>query len=703
MKTIIRLITAFALLPLVLFAVPVRDKQVVAELVAENTSVKPDEPFWVGVKLTMDEHWHTYWVNCGDACQPTTLKWTLPEGFTAGAIQWPAPIRFSISPEVVNYGYEGETMLLVQITPPATLAAGSSVDLKVLAKWLMCHEMCIPGKAELTLSLPSRSEVPTADASHAASFAKSRTQLPSSTTGWIVTTAVEGSSIVLRATPPAGFADEIPGGYFYILDDLVVKYEGKQVWAKDGSSYKLTVPLADKPEVPASIRGVLVLDGGKVPPIEVGAAVPLPPKTVSAANGDKRVAAPAATSTLSIGTGLLLMFLGGLILNLMPCVFPVLSLKIVGFVEHAKEGGASAKAHAGAFTAGVLVSMWILAGLLLALRGQGGTQGWAFQMSNPTFVLCLIFLFLLIGLNMFGVFELGVGVTSAGSNLQDRKGLAGSFFSGLLTTVAGAPCAGPFLGTAIGFALAQSAPVAMLAFTAMGAGTALPYVVLSTNPALLRILPRPGAWMETMKQLMGFPMVATAAWFGATLVKLQGGSDLGTQADLRVEAMKALLFGAVAVAIGAWVFGKWAAIHREPRTRWIARIATLALIAAGGWYALQKPATVFEPWDPAKLAALREKGKPVFVDFTAEWCAICQVNKHVIEKPDVLAKFKEKNVTLMIADWTDQNERVGAGLKEFGRDAVPLYLLYSPDASKPPQILPQALTPGIISDALDKL
>lgn len=707
-------LVALALLPSLLCAAPVRDQHVTAELLAEESAIQPGRPFWVGVKLTMDEHWHTYWKNCGDACQPTSIKWTLPDGWTAGPIQWPAPVHFSISPDVRNYGYEGTALLLVQITPPVAArvseqkppvaASVSEQTIKANVRWLMCSDMCIPGKAELTLTLPVKNEPPAAAAS-AALFTTTRQRLPHTDTGWTVTTAIEGKKLALRVVPPAGFADEIPGAYFYIEDDGVVLYESDQAWKKTDTGYALDVPLAAKPELPETIRGVLVLEGGSVPPIQVpsgdgvttrrldGTGSPhLQPEAAGASR-------PQPEAALSLGMGLLLMFLGGLILNLMPCVFPVLSIKIIGFVEQAKEGHGNAKAHAAAFAAGVMVSMWILAGILIALRGQGGSQGWAFQMSNPIFVLGLIFLFLLIGLNLFGVFELGVGLTGAGGGLQAKKGLAGSFFSGLLTTVAGAPCAGPFLGTAIGFALSQPAAVGLLAFTAMGIGTALPYVVFSTRPTLLKFIPRPGPWMETMKQLMGFPMVATAAWFGASFVKLQGGGN----AELRVDAMKSLLFGAVIIAIAAWVFGKWAALHRETRTRWIARVAALALLAGGAVYALQKPETVFEPWSPEKVATLRAKGSPVFVDFTAEWCAICQVNKKILERGEVAAKFREKGVTLMIADWTDQNERVGAGLKEFGREAVPLYLLYGRDPEQPPRILPQALTPGLVIEAVEQL
>lgn len=682
-------------------AAPVRDKYVEADLISEDSSIQPGRPFWVGVRLKMDPRWHTYWKNCGDACQPTSIKWTLPDGFTAGDIQWPYPTRFSLSREVVNYAYEGIALLMVQITPPANLPADQPVTLKALVKWLMCSEMCIPGKAELSLTLPVKNEKPAPDFSYAERFESTRAKLPQDIPGWKVGGEISGSNLVLRATPPADFKAEAPGSYFFVETDGFIDYEGKQTLSNENGTLVVTIPLAAKPEIPDKATGVLVIKSDPVLPLKVDLPLKSAVESAPTKNGpeNKIVAPQTNTSGLSLWSGLLAMFLGGLILNLMPCVFPVLSLKIVGFVEQAKEGHGTATAHAGAFVAGVMVSMWVLAGILLALRNHGGNQGWAFQMANPHFVLALIFLFLLIGLNMFGVFEIGVGLTGAGGELQAKKGLAGSFFSGLLTTVAGAPCAGPFLGTAIGFALSQSNTVALLSFTAMGLGTAAPYALFSTAPALLRFIPRPGPWMETMKQLMGFPMVATAAWFAATFVKLQGGDN----AELRIDSMKSLLFAAVAVAVAAWIFGKWAALHRAIGTRWTARIAALALIAGAGVYAIQKPETVFEPWSPEKIAKLREAGKPVFVDFTAEWCAICQVNKKIIEQPDVLAKFKLKGVTLMIADWTDQNMRVGAGLKEFERDAVPLYLLYGKDGTKPPAILPQALTPGTILDELDKI
>ncbi|HEY8240154.1 MAG TPA: thioredoxin family protein, partial [Kiritimatiellia bacterium] len=299
----------------------------------------------------------------------------------------------------------------------------------------------------------------------------------------------------------------------------------------------------------------------------------------------------------------------------------------------------------------------------------------------------------LLGLNLFGVFEMGLGLTAAGGRLHALRGIAGSFASGLLTTVAGAPCAGPFLGTAIGFALSQTDAVALLSFTAMGLGTAAPYAILSCFPGLLRFLPKPGPWMETMKQFMAFPMFATAAWFAGTFAKLNGGTD----------ALVQLLFGCVLLAMAAWVLGKWGALHRSAASRWFARIAALVLVVLGARTALHRSELDYEPWSARRVEELVGAGKPVFVDFTAEWCAICQVNKRVaIENAQVIRKFRDLGVTVLIADWTDQNEQVTRGLETFNRAAVPLYVLYTGDARAPPVVLPQTLTPGLIVETLEK-
>ena len=682
---------------------PVRDNHVAAELIARDASAQPGSTTFLGVRLSMDEHWHTYWKNCGDFCQPTAIKWTLPAGVTAGAIQWPYPERYSAD-DVTTYGYEGEVLLQIPVTVSKDVKPGTSIDLKANVSWLMCMDMCIPGSAALALSLPVTVDAPKPDPAHAAIFDKSTADLPKSDTGWTFSATATTNTIVLIATPPSTANKNISSAYFFAEDESVVNYAGTQVWSSADAAYQLVIPRAADSPQPGRLHGVLVspqgwLTSGTTKALQVDIPV-TKAGAVSAVSQAKGDVTPAAVTESGFLLGLAGMFFGGLILNLMPCVFPVLALKIVGFVESAKEGHGKATQHAFAFTAGVMLSMWVLAGILIALRGAGGTAGWAVQMSNPYFVLGLIVLFLLIGLNMFGVFEFGLSLTTAGGGLQAKKGMAGSFFSGLLTTVAGAPCAGPFLGSAIGYSLQQPPLSALVLFTAMGIGTALPYATLSCFPAALKFLPKPGAWMDTFKQLMGFPMVATAVWFGATYVKLQGGQN----AELRVDALKSLLFGSVLVAMAAWAYGKWTALHREPGVRWTGRVVALLLLASGLAVAMDKSRLVYETWSPARVAQLQREGKPVLVDFTAEWCAICQVNKRIaLENAHVIEKLKEKGVTVLIADWTDHNAEVADGLKAFERAAVPLYLVYGKDATKPPEILPQALTPGIVVDALDRI
>ncbi len=673
-------------------AASVRDQYVEAELIAQNTSIQPGESFWVGVKLTMDGNWHTYWINPGDSGLGTAITWDLPEGFTAGPIEWPYPHAIPIPP-LVNYGYESEVLLLTQITPPPSLA-DEKIALRAKVDWLMCDELCIPGKAALSLSLPVSASTPVVDPVHSATFESAFAALPVDSTGWDTTATPSGQNIELRVTLPEGWRTGQTNVYFFADVENIIEPSAAQQseWNNDTLRIALT-RAATAEELPARLTGVLVAESSWSSQREAMAVfidAPLSARTASV---------PTASTTpgkaaMTVPVALLFAFLGGLILNLMPCVFPVLSLKIVHLVEQARETQQSATKHAFVFTAGVLVSMWALAAILLVLRKSGATVGWAFQLSNPAFVLALTILFLLIALNMFGVFEIGVALTRAGSAAQDRKGLAGSFFSGLLTTIAGAPCAGPFLGGVIGYALSQPTGMALLAFTAMGVGTAAPYALLSTNPKLLKALPKPGPWMETMKQFMAFPMLATAGWFASIYAKLHGGADV----ILRI------MIAFVLVGAAAWIFGKWTALHRRVDIRWIARIAAIAVLAFAIKIALKKSDLVIEKWSAAKVAELRKTNQPILVDFTAEWCAICQVNKRVaLQNPDVIAKLKEKGVTLLVADWTDQNAEVTVGLAEFGRAAVPFYVLYGRSPAEDPKILPELLTPGLLLEELDNL
>lgn len=687
-----RLLLFLLILPFIpLHAAPVRDRYVEAELIAQNTSIQPGEPFWVGVKLTMDDRWHTYWQNPGDSGLGTTINWTLPAGFSAGPIVWPYPHRIPIPP-LVNYGYEDEVVLLTQITPPAHLTE-ENVSLGARVDWLMCEEQCIPGKATITLSLPINQSTPELNPDNKIAFKSAFEMLPAASDGWSASAQLAGNQIELEVTLPEDWATGQTDVYFFASNSGVTEPSATQSVSWKGRTLHLTVARAEIASEPInSVSGILYSESGwqkdgKIPAVEIDAR----PAGGTAASSTP-TGAPGIRMTVPVA--LVFAFLGGLILNLMPCVFPVLSLKVVHLVEQSRETETSAIKHALVFSSGVLLSMWALAIILLVLRGSGSLLGWAFQLSNPAFVLALTFLFLLIALNMFGVFEVGIGLARAGGNAQDQKGLAGSFFSGLLTTIAGAPCAGPLLGPVIGYALAQPANLALLAFTAMGIGTAAPYAILSTNPRLLKALPKSGKWMETMKQFMAFPMLATAGWFASIYAKLHGGND----------AVFRIMIAFVLIAAAAWVFGKWTALNRTNGVRWIARIAAIALFTLAMQFALNKSSLVVEKWSEAKVASLRAAGKPVLVDFTAEWCAICQVNKRVtLQNPEVAARLKEKGVTVLVADWTDQNDEVSKGLAEFGRAAVPFYVFYGRGQNAEAQILPELLTPGIILEKLEAL
>ena len=424
---------------------------------------------------------------------------------------------------------------------------------------------------------------------------------------------------------------------------------------------------------------------GKSVALEVDA--PVAPKATV------RVATPPARDDLPLALGLA--FLGGLVLNLMPCVLPVLSLKVLGFVRHAGEGGRPWR-HGAAFTLGVLVSFWTLAGLLLALRSAGEQVGWGFQLQSPAFVVFLSGLFLLLGLNLFGVFEIGTSLIAAGNLTARRTGLAASFGSGALATLVASPCTAPFMGSALGFGLTQPPALSVLVFTSLALGMAAPYFLLSLYPGWMRFLPKPGAWMEGFKQLMGFFLMATVA----ALVWL-----FGQQAG--VNGMGALLAALVAMGLGAWLYGRAAASTR-PRWRMAGGAAGVGLVTVGllvglsraGAGAPAREAGEWEPWSRERVAELRQAGRPVFVDFTAAWCLTCQVNERVaLRDPEVQARLRDRGVAFLKADWTLRDPQITEALASHGRQGVPLYVLY--DGGREPVVLPEVITPGIVLEALE--
>ncbi|HVQ29537.1 MAG TPA: protein-disulfide reductase DsbD domain-containing protein, partial [Vicinamibacteria bacterium] len=511
-------------------------------LVAEGESIRAGQPFRVGLQMKLDSGWHTYWKNPGDAGLPVRLQWTLPDGFSAGPIQWPAPERIP-APPLMSYGYGDEVLLPVEITPPVDLNL-KQLTLTVKADWLECRESCLPAKATLDLVLPIRPDEPKPGAA-APLFAEARRRLPETPDGWLL--SAEAGPRAVALTFRAGGGLKPVGAYFFPDQPRVAEHAVPQGFEPLGDGHRVTLtPVASTPK-PDRLTGVLLVEGGPHPraiQVDVALASGDPAPAVAAA-----VAPPApiagAPHAESLRLALGFAFLGGLILNLMPCVLPVLSLKVLSFVRHSGGQATHAWRHGLVFTAGVVLSFWALGGALLLFRAAGQQVGWGFQLQSPPFLVVLSGLFLLLGLNLFGVFEVGTSLIGAANLTAGHTGLAASFWNGVLATVVATPCTAPFMGSALGFALSQPAVVSLGVFTALGLGMAAPYLLFSIAPGLLRFLPRPGPWMVGFKQLMGFLLMATVAAF-VWLFGQQAG----------VDGMGVLLVALLVTAFGAWIYGR---------------------------------------------------------------------------------------------------------------------------------------------------
>lgn len=684
---------------------PVKTAAVTATLVSDAAAIAPGQPFTVALRLQHDPHWHSYWIAPGTG-YPTSLAWTLPEGFTAGDIQWPVPHTVKdTAGTITGNGYEGDSYLLVEITPPGTLAPGTSVTLSAVAEWLMCKDSCMPGDAKLAITLPVAAAAQ-ADAKWTQAVADTRTKLPDAATGWNLSASHNGTTVTLRLTPKAGTTHQ-PAELRYFASDAFVDYAAPQAIRAENDGWVIEMPLdaaADK--TTKRLTGVLASANGWTAgsgydglvidiPFEVERVVPDTLPADSQVSGLKSQVSPPAAAGGLLGT-LFLAFLGGLILNLMPCVFPVLGIKVLGFVNQSGNAKAKIVSHGLVFALGVLVSFWALAGVLLALRAGGSQLGWGFQLQSPAFVFGMAAFLLVFALNLSGLFEIGLSATGVGGNLQMKEGYAGSFFTGALATLVATPCSAPFLAPALGAALSLSPFESFLVFTCIAIGLALPYLLLSIFPQAVRMLPKPGAWMETFKQFMAFPLYATVGWLLWVLAGQTKDDD---------NALLMISFGFVIVAMAAWIYGRFGQAHGKPGKQLFGRVAAAALLAGGLYTGWPKEAEVapagsyqvtWEKWSPEAIAAAQAAGKYVYVDFTARWCATCQTNKAtVFHNDDVLAELKKKNVVLLRGDWTNRDPQITAELARWNRSAVPFNLIYAP--GKPdPVVLPELLTSGIV-------
>jgi thiol:disulfide interchange protein len=707
--------------------------QVRAELLAfAPDGVEPGKQVMVGLQLTHKPEWHTYWKNSGDSGQPTDMQWTLPSGVTAGAVQWPTPKKIPIG-TLANYGYENTVLLPVplevsQLFQPGVLS--SELEVKLKAVWLVCHKECIPEEGEFAIKIPVKGSTalsaPAFEAAQAASprNAPNLEGLQSNATiaGDALQFTVHNLPLSLRGKT----LDLFPETPEVLHNAAVSGKDWTQAWK--GVVWTASMPLsAQRSASPRDMAIVLATaDGTEAARVEakvvgewpkVAAAATLSPELEAAlkANAASQQAPVNASGipinandSMGLLAALLLALIGGLILNLMPCVFPVLAIKVMGFTQQAhlssragggSVGGKSQLAATGvAYTVGVVLSFMALGGLMLALRAGGEALGWGFQLQSPWVVASLAALFTLIGLNLMGVFEFANVLPSGLATLQAKNPQIDAFLSGVLAVAVASPCTAPFMGASLGFALGLPAWQALAVFAALGMGMALPYLAASLTPAVAHWLPRPGAWMDVFKKVMAFPMFATVAWLvwvlgqqtgidgaGALLLLLVGLSMLVWSLSLRGRARRILAtFSVAACAIFYWATGQYVT-QKLPESAAASPVDT-------GWQA----------WEPGKVDQLLAKGQPVFVDFTAAWCVTCQLNKKTtLSQADVLADFAAKKVQLLRADWTRSDPAITAALLALGRQGVPVYVLYKPGSA--PVVMSEILSVGEVRAAIAKL
>jgi thiol:disulfide interchange protein DsbD len=676
-------------------AAPVNTGHIQAELVAQEAAV-PGGVVYVALRQDIARGWHTYWRNPGDSGEPTRISWTLPAGWSAGEIVWPTPHRQPIGP-LLNYGYTGEVLLPTPIQVPASARPGSTVELKAAVTFLVCEDICIQEQAQLALTLPVAAAA-TLDPAWGPRIAEVLAAAPKPA-GLNAVFAVSGPKLTLAVTGATLKGADAAEVYFFPFSGKAIEHAGAQTVERGPDGLTLTLPAGfdfTQGATPRVLAGVLAV-GGRA--YEISATPGAPPPGASGLGPP-----PSAASRPGLGLPLALVFavLGGLILNLMPCVFPVLSMKAAALAGHAHEEKA-ARAQGLAYLGGVLATFLALAGALIALKAAGAAIGWGFQLQSPAAVAGLALVMLLVALNLSGVFEAGTSLQGAGGSLASKRGLAGSFLTGVLAVVVAAPCTAPFMASAMGYALTQSAAVTLLIFAALGLGLAAPFVLLSFAPALLRRMPKPGPWMETLRHALAFPMYGAVAWLIWVLAQQTGPVGLAYA-----------LAAGLAAACAAWLFGLAQGRERAPVVR---TLATVALLAAAGLVvllALEKdgpagaaqPSAAAElpskPWSPARVAALRAEGRPVFVNFTAAWCVTCQVNDRLaLSTKTVAAAFERNGAVYLKADWTNRDATIAAALAEHGRAGVPLYLVYGADGSDP-VILPQLLSEGMVVEAIGK-
>lgn len=708
----------------------IQEEPVRVTLLSQDETIQPGHPFWIAIQLDVADHWHIYWKNPGDSGMAPAIEWNLPEGFSASTLCWPTPKQFS-SDSLVGFGYEGKTILLAKITPPEKMKTEAPKKISAEVKWVVCSdETCLPGSDSTSIELAVRDSTPEPKKESTEVFEEAQLKLPKENK---TITAVREQGLLkvtLKDTEGATKAS------FYPDENCLVDTHEEAILSRSSTDSKQVIVAlkeTDDATPNSTLKGVLVLHQGneseKNSAYEI--SIPLSDKEgeVSMADDSKKsslISLPTPEIPAKIlpmefegglGLALLFAFAGGMTLNLMPCVLPVLSFKVLNFVKMAGQSRKLIFKHGLIFTLGVLLSFWVLTAALLILQAYGRSVGWGFQLQEPLFVATLAAILLIFCLSLFGVFEIGTSLISIAGQAQHNaagkgSGLFGSFLSGVLATAVATPCTGPFLGSAIGFAVTLPPILTLLIFTSLGLGMSLPYLVLAAFPSMLRFLPKPGGWMVIFKELMGFVMLATVLW----LVWVFG-------AQTSTFSLFLLLAGFFFLALASWIYGKRDLPMQKRSVRIVGYVLALSCLAAGGFaianaaspwaVAMGSQSSVsqstkvgeseWEDFSPERVAELQKQGIPVFIDFTAKWCLICQANHFVLSTEDVSRQFDKQGVVKMKADWTKNDPVITAELKKFGRSGVPLYVLYGTNAQEAPKILPQVLTPETVLDELKSL
>ena len=703
-------------------------------LLADVRSIQPGSRFTAGVLMTMDPGWHTYWKNAGEAGLPTTIRWTLPHGITAGEIQWPIPEKHIEPGDILTYGYANKNMLLIPMQASASLKPGEALTLKGEVSWLECERVCVPGSATVELKIAVATAAPAgANEELFQGYGNRTPHPPGGNQPVTVQQSLEGNLITLRLTPAAGslLAAEPANAPDFFPESSDEVTAGRTVVDAAPQGAVISLPLSTtQPLASAAVlRGVVVYQLARGERQGMQVEVPLPAGFSASAGpagsgilGQSFSAEQLPGGSQPLGLYLLFAFIGGLLLNIMPCVLPVIALKIFGLVKMAGDHPGRVKRLGWSFSLGILASFLALALLVILLQTAGQQVGWGFQFQEPLFVILMSTVVFAFGLSLFGVYEIRppsaavTGVSSVIARTEGSgKGYVASFSEGVFATILATPCTAPFLGSALGFAFAQPAWTTVLIFVTVALGMAMPYLILTARPAWLKFLPRPGEWMETVKQVMGFLMMATLLWLLYIL-----GKQLGMEAVIWAGAFL------LTVGVACWLIGRFATLTATRRRLAITWIIAAFVVGAGYWLFLTpvfearevleatptassstpdgKPSGI--AWEPFTLAGLDEhikENKPVFIDFTAEWCLTCKVNERtVMANQDVIDKFRNSGIIPIRADWTNRNPDITRLLAKFGRSGVPLYVIFPAGRPSAPIILPEVITSEMVIDAINR-